>query len=77
MMRRAFTALCHFRSVIPPLAKGDEGGFSASIPRHARQWLSGIDLGFVSDGSPLPTCGDDEKKSFMPDIGNRPTYKTG
>jgi len=27
MMRRAFTALCHFRSVIPPLAKGDEGGF--------------------------------------------------
>ena len=44
MMRRAFNALCHFRSVIPSLVKGDEGGFSASIPRHARQWLSGIDL---------------------------------
>ena len=44
MIRRAITALCHFRSVIPPLVKGDEGGFSASIPRHARQWLSGIDL---------------------------------
>ena len=31
MMRRAFNALCHFRSVIPSLVKGDEGGFSASI----------------------------------------------
>lgn len=44
MMRRAFTALCHFRSVLLPLVEGGIGGFSASGPRHDRQWLSDIDL---------------------------------
>ncbi len=33
-------------------------------PRHSRHFLSGIYLHFVSDGSPLPTCGDDNRYAF-------------
>jgi hypothetical protein len=41
MRCRAFTVLYHFRSVIPTLAKGDQGRLSASIPRHTRQVVIG------------------------------------
>ncbi len=34
--------------------------------RHSRHCLSGIYLGFVSDGSPLTTGGDDEDKNGSP-----------
>ncbi len=36
------------------------------LPRHARHGLSGNHLGFVSDGSPLTTCGDDEDEGGSP-----------
>ncbi len=39
---------------------------SIVLPRHSRHCLSGIHLGFVSDGSPLTTGGDDEDNDGSP-----------
>ena len=33
-----------------------------ALPRQSRHFLAGIYLGFVSDGSPLSTNGDDQSK---------------
>jgi hypothetical protein len=46
--------------------------------RHSRHVLSGISLGFLSDGSPLTTCGDDRRERSFPTfvIGN-PSYFFG
>ena len=35
-----------------------------SLPHHFRHFSSKISFGFVSDGSPLPTCGDDDWVAF-------------
>ena len=52
-----------------PLVKDDLPTSSIQLYRgHSRELLSGIHLGFFSDRSPPPTCGDDGKGLSFPTV---------